>query len=118
MSEHKGRMIELHYTSDYEDPETGEIEHDKQSTTVVSCEAYVRFFYETESEPCMCEVRGCLSCFLDETNGWAEGYAGTCTELWFGIDPATGKQWEADTGMSQEECEQEHGEDCNCYLFT
>ncbi len=87
------KTIELFYVSDYEDPETGAYERDKESVSIISREAYLQFLQETEWEPCMCNVQGCLSCFLDETRGWADGYSGTCTQLWFGVDPATGKQW-------------------------
>ena len=85
--------IEMFYISNYEDPETGEYERDKQGVSIISREAYLQFFVETEWEPCVCNVQGCLSCFLDETDGWTEGYGDTCTQLWWGIDPATGKQW-------------------------
>lgn len=85
--------IELHYISNYTDPETGAYEYDKKGVSIISREKYLQFLYETEWEPCMCQVQGCLSCFLDETDGWAEGYGDTSTELWFGVDPATGKQW-------------------------
>ena len=93
--------IELYYISEYENDETEEYEDEKQGVSIVSRQAYLDYLQETEWEPCMCDVQGCLSCFLDETNGWAEGYGGTCTTLWFGIDPATGKQWnpEAILGM-------------------
>ena len=86
--------IEMFYISNYEDPETGEYEKDKQGVSIISREDYLQFFIETEWKPCVCNVQGCLSCFLDETNGWADGYGDTCTELWFGVDPATGKQWD------------------------
>lgn len=87
--------IEMFYISNYTDPETGRIvEYDKEGVSIVSREAYLQFFVETAWEPCMCQVQGCLSCFLDETDGWAEGYGDTSTELWWGIDPATGKQWD------------------------
>jgi len=85
--------IEMFYISNYEDPETGEYERDKQGVSIISREAYLQFFVETEWEPCVCNVQGCLSCFLDETDGWADGYGDTPTTLWWGIDPATGKQW-------------------------
>ena len=85
--------IELFYVSHYEDPETGAYERDKEGVSIISREAYLQFLQETEWEPCMCNVQGCLSCFLDETGGWADGYGDTCTQLWFGVDPATGKQW-------------------------
>ncbi len=82
--------IEMFYISNYEDPETGEREQDKQGVSIVSREAYIDFSYGS----CLaCDVQGCLSCFLDKINGWADGYGDTCTELWWGIDPATGKQW-------------------------
>ena len=85
--------IEMFYISDYEDPETGERERDKQGVSIVSREDYIQFLHETEWEPCVCNVQGCLSCFLDEKMLWADGYGITCTQLWWGIDPATGKQW-------------------------
>lgn len=86
--------IEMFYISEYEDPETGEYEKSKEGVSIISREAFLMYFIETEWEPCMCDVQGCLSCFLDETDGWADGYGGTCTQLWFGDDPATGKQWD------------------------
>jgi len=85
--------IELFYISHYEDPETGAYEYDKKGVSIISREAYLQFLHETEYEPCECNVQGCLSCFLDEKRLWADGYGDTCTELWFGVDPATGKQW-------------------------
>ena len=85
--------IEMFYISDYEDPETGKREHDKEGVSIVSREDYIQFLHETEWEPCVCNVQGCLSCYLDEKDLWADGYGITCTQLWWGIDPATGKQW-------------------------
>ena len=93
--------IELFYISDYEDPETGECESNKEGMSIVSREDYLQFLEETEWEPCECIVQGCLSCFLDETHGWADGYGSTCTELWFGIDPATGKQWNPEAILAE-----------------
>ena len=97
--------IELFYISNYENPETDEYEYDKQGVSIISREAYLQFFVETEWEPCVCNEQGCLSCFLDETNGWAEGYGDTCTELWFGDDPATGKQWNPEAILAERRAE-------------
>ena len=69
--------IELFYIGYYEDPETGECEEDKQGVSLVSKEAYLRFLEETEWEPCVCNVQGCLSCFLDEKDLWADGFGHT-----------------------------------------
>jgi hypothetical protein len=94
--------IELHYISNYADPETGRIvEYDKRGMSVVPRQLYLDFLAETEYEPCECNVQGCLSCFLDEKDLWAEGYGDTSTQLWFGDDPATGKQWNPEAVLAE-----------------
>ena len=93
--------IELHYISDYEDPETGEVTEQIEGVSIVSRDDYLRFFVETEWEPCECQIQGCLSCFLDETRGWVDGYGANCTLLWFGNDPATGKHWEPEVVLAE-----------------
>ena len=69
-------MIAIRYIGHYENPETGEIEQDKEGVSVVSKEAYEAYKAETEWKPCVCDVQGCLSCFLDEQDAWADGYFG------------------------------------------
>jgi len=83
--------IELFYISNYE--LDGEWEKQKQGVSIIPRETYIEFLHETEWEPCVCNVQGCLSCFLDEKMLWADGYGNTPTSLWFGVDPTTGKQW-------------------------
>ncbi len=106
--------IELYYISEYENDETEEYEDEKEGVSIVSRQTYLDFLQETEWEPCECNVQGCLSCFLDETDGWTEGYGGTCTELWFGDDPATGKQWNPKAVLAERNKQEMH--ECQwCY---
>ena len=93
--------IELHYISDYEDPETGEVKEQIEGMSIVSKSNYLTFLATSEWNPCECGVRGCLSCFLDEEDAWADGYGDTCTELWWGIDPATGEQWNPEEELTE-----------------
>lgn len=92
--------IELRYISDYEDPETGETERNKEGVSIVSREDYLDFLQETEYNPPECGEVGCLSCFLDEKDLWVDGYGIMPSTLWFGVDPATGKQWDPEAVLA------------------
>jgi hypothetical protein len=84
--------VKLHYEGTYEDDEGNE-EHDVEGFSWVNKDDYIRFYHKTAYDPCQCDVQGCLSCFLDETNGWADGFGSNVGILWFGNDE-NGKQWD------------------------
>tara|TARA_R110002020_G_scaffold306166_1_gene522142 strand:- start:1726 stop:2013 length:288 start_codon:yes stop_codon:yes gene_type:complete len=83
--------IKLYYEGTYIDEEDNE-EHDVKGFSIVSKDAYITFWHETMYEPCRCNVQGCLSCFLEETNGYADGFGANVSILWFGTDE-NGNQW-------------------------
>lgn len=95
------KTIELFYVSDYEDPQTGEVTKQIEGVSIISREDFLMYLVETEWEPCECQIQGCLSCFLDEKRAWADGYGSNCTTLWFGNDPATGKQWDPEAVLAE-----------------
>jgi len=84
--------VKLHYVGTYIDEEDNE-EQEVEGFSWVSKNDYIRFYEETAYEPCQCDERGCLSCFLDETNGWAKGFGMNVFLLWFGKDE-NGEQWD------------------------
>jgi len=83
--------VKLHYEGTYVDEEDNE-EHEVEGFSWVSKADYISFYEETAYDSCKCQVQGCLSCFLDETNGWAKGFGMNVSILWFGKD-SLGKQW-------------------------
>ena len=95
--------IEMFYVSDYEDPEdwNAETKENVKGVSIVSKEAYLRWYLQTENTPCKCHVQGCLSCFLDYNNAWTDGYGGNCSEMWFGKDPATGDYWNPENALKK-----------------
>lgn len=93
-------LIELFYVSDYDDDE-GDYREQVQGVTVIPKRDFLIHIDETKYNPCDCNVVGCLSCYLDWNDAWASGYGANCTELWFGIDPSTGKQWDADAAYEE-----------------
>lgn len=79
-------MVKMFYISDYEDPKTGKTTRQKKGFSLISKDDFRMWVQETEVEPCVCGVSGCLSCYLDETHSWADGYGSNCTSLWFEED--------------------------------
>jgi|TARA_B100000902_G_scaffold395967_1_gene455729 hypothetical protein len=84
--------VKLHYVGTYIDEEDNE-EQEVEGFSWVSKNDYIRFYEETAYEPCQCDERGCLSCFIEETAGWADGFGTDVSLLWFGKDE-NGEQWD------------------------
>ena len=117
-SKNRGK-VKLHYEGTYDDDEGNE-EIDAKGFSWVNKADYIRFYDETAYDPCKCDVQGCLSCFLDETNGWADGFGSSVGMLWFGKDEH-GKKWNYDGDLDlvyQYNAEAESfGASCNCETF-
>lgn len=87
----KKDKVKLHYVGRFID-EYEEKEHEVEGFSWVSKTDYIRFYEETAHEPCKCNEQGCLSCFIEETVGWADGFGTDVSLLWFGKDE-NGEQW-------------------------
>jgi hypothetical protein len=92
-SKNRGK-VKLHYEGTYDD-NLGRMMDDVEGFSWVNKADYIRFYDETAYDPCKCDEQGCLSCFLDETNGWANGFGSSVGMLWFGKDEQ-GKKWNYD----------------------
>lgn len=91
--------IKLYYEGSYIDEEDNE-EYDVVGFSIVSKSAYIRWWHSTAYEPCKCHVQGCLSCFLEVTNGYADGFGSNVGGLWFGTDE-NGNQWNYSGGEEE-----------------
>ena len=74
--------VKLYYEGDFID-EDENVTREAIGFSIVSKKAYISFWHETEHEPCRCNVQGCMSCFIEETVGYAKGFGDNISMLWF-----------------------------------